>query len=773
MGSRAGSEQAPLTEWGNVTGKQAAGDNRHGTAAPRTLTARSRVLGEIFGCLVNELGAFHGVIYLARQERSRLFSAAVGGPPPGVFAVPEWIPFDDDSASAEAYRTARIVSRPDARSSEYSGQVSPPLMPFPHYVVSVPLAVVGDTFGVLTGQWPPAELSVRLRVHARMEELGQRLGPELAECLLPGPGAPPVDTPLIVPVLTSSPAPGDSDAVSGGFWGLSDIPGSSALSMMYQVHKLSAALNKAFGLSDVIEATHDRVMAPFGARAFVVAISQAGRLRVVGHSGATGLAHAVHGSTPDADLPGFDVLRAGTPLFTCDPEATARYSEAITGGVRAVAVLPFNASGGLQGFLLLGFQTPRRISAEEQAVLLMMTTQLATAIERAHLSEGKRALTDVLQRKLLPRTLPELPELAVTARYLPAESAGSGLGGDWYDVIPLPRGQVGLIVGDVEGHNADSAAIMGQLRSGCRAYATEGHRPADVLARTSDLLAELDTDHYATCCFVRVDPESDIVEIALAGHPAPLLRCPVEGILIPEVPPNVPLGVVPRHTYSSAEIMIRPGTLLMLYTDGLASQGDPVSEARKLLDSSSVAENSSLHALADLLVSKVSRGRRSHDDFVVLLAQYEGSSFGDIGRVARTAIKRRDIRSVRSARKFVREFLVARGQAAIIDDAEVVVSEVVTNSLIHADSDVELLLRGYPDRIHIEVQDTDARPPVPTSLIDDEEENAAAEHGRGLDIVGDLSSDWGTFPHGRGKTVWMDLANDAEGAADQDGPTSR
>jgi anti-sigma regulatory factor (Ser/Thr protein kinase) len=301
---------------------------------------------------------------------------------------------------------------------------------------------------------------------------------------------------------------------------------------------------------------------------------------------------------------------------------------------------------------------------------------------------------------------------------------------------------------------------MGQLRSGLRAYAMEGHEPADVLSRSSELLAELDTDLYATCCFVRLDREGGVIEIALAGHPPPLLRCPEAGIVVPDALPNLPLAVEPGYAYRSTELTILPGTLLMLYTDGIinSSSGDPVGEARSLLASADRIEASSLHKIADLLAANAAtRPERRLDDIAFLFALYEGNPLGSVRRIDRMAIRRHDIQGVRSARRFVRSYLLRRDLEGLVDDMELMASEVVTNALIHADTDVEVWLREYPDRIHVEVRDTDAKPPVPTSITASDEANAVAEHGRGLTIVESLSAAWGNSPHGRGKAVWFDL----------------
>ncbi|WP_406434714.1 SpoIIE family protein phosphatase [Streptomyces sp. NBC_01589] len=707
-----------------------------------------------------EFGAYVGVVYLAAHDANgtHLLSAAVGGAPPAVFTIPEVIACDGPLVTAAAYRTGRTVAS-DAAHAISREERALRMIPYPYSVVAAPLIAGDEKLGVLTGIWvPPSQTCEGLQ--ERMATLGELLTSGLVDQSQVDHTMKPTASPLIIPMFRSPDDEGTPTAEVKQRWGLPDLPGSAALSQMYQVHKLSAALNEAPGLVDVMRAARERIMLPFGAGAFVAAVAQEGRLRVAGHSGSAELVRMVHGAPLDRSTPSADVLCTGQPLFLPDRAALlAAYPTLESADIQACAVLPLVGSGNFRGSCLLGFETARWIGAEEQAVLLMMAAQLAVAMERAQLTESEHALTEALQKKLLPRSLPELPEVVITARYLSA-SAPSGMGGDWYDVIPLPGRQTGLVVGDVEGHNIDSAVIMGQLRSGLRAYAAEGHKPTDVLARSSELLAELDTDLFATCCFVRLDPEGGVVEIALAGHPVPLLRCPEAGIIAPDAPPNLPLGVEPGYVYRSTEFTIRPETLLMLYTDGIVNSptGDPVVDARGLLASADRVEARSLHKIADLLLMGASkRPERQRDDMALLFALYEGNPLGSVRRVDRMAIRRHDIQGVRSVRRFVRSYLLRRDLQRLADDMEVMASEIVTNALIHADSDVEVWLREYPDRIHFEVRDTDAKPPVPTSITDSDEANAVAEHGRGLSIVEILSSAWGNSPHGRGKTVWLDI----------------
>jgi anti-sigma regulatory factor (Ser/Thr protein kinase) len=120
-------------------------------------------------------------------------------------------------------------------------------------------------------------------------------------------------------------------------------------------------------------------------------------------------------------------------------------------------------------------------------------------------------------------------------------------------------------------------------------------------------------------------------------------------------------------------------------------------------------------------------------------------------------IQRHDLHGVRATRKFVRDSLRVWGLDTVVDDLELMASEVVTNALIHADSHVDLRLREYPGRVRMEVRDSDASPPVPSAISAAEEEKAQSEHGRGLIIVDSIASAWGTSPNGRGKTVWLEI----------------
>src|SRR5713226_5542343 len=191
----------------------------------------------------------------------------------------------------------------------------------------------------------------------------------------------------------------------------------------------------------------------------------------------------------------------------------------------------------------------------------------------AAISERERALrqtqkiAQTLQRSLLPELLPEIPGIGLAARYLPG-SAGLEVGGDWYDVVPMPSGAVGLAIGDVVGRGLRAAVTMGQLRTALRAYALEDSSPLRVLERIGGLATGLPEAEMTTLVYAVYEPEAGMLRYLCAGHPPPLLIHPGGGTSFLEGGRVMPLGV-PAVTMSEGIVALEPGSVLVFYTDGL------------------------------------------------------------------------------------------------------------------------------------------------------------------------------------------------------------
>jgi serine phosphatase RsbU (regulator of sigma subunit)/anti-sigma regulatory factor (Ser/Thr protein kinase) len=738
----------------DIAGHRTSDQNPPGLPAP-DVTARQALLAAALREAVEKLTAVTGLVYLLEPDDTKLVAEMIAGTPPEMFTLPERMSVDAPYASSTAWRTGKLVvfGEPMVQ-ADHPGLAR--LVPFPYSVVSTPLAADGYRFGVLSVVRIPSENGVLDDEQRQwLCEEGDRLATRLTPLARQGVSMRPGPRPLLVPVFRAEP-PLTSLAAS---WSLPDVPGSAGLTMLYHMYKLGTALNEAAGTREVSMAARSHIMDPSSAQSLVLGVVSDRRLWVVGHHGPSAkVVRRLHGSGVESGTPATDTLCGREPLLFPDRALLLDvYPDAPDDGQQAWAYLPLAASGRTIGVCCLGFAEEHQFEAKEEAMLMMMAHMLGPALERAQLGENERTLAESLQKRLLPRILSDSPDMITTARYLPA-SATAGVGGDWYDVITLPAGQIGLVVGDVEGHNVDSSVIMGQLRCAVLAYASEDHRPTAVLARTSQLLAKLDTELMATCCFVRVDLADGTMEVALAGHPAPLVRQPDGRISTLEAPANVPLGIS-TAPYQSVEATLEPDALLLLHTNGFTyshpHQG--IADMPGLFAKCAQDADYNLEELADRLISMVPDATERRDDVVVLLAQYEGAAREPHHHVNRMEIQRHDLHGVRATRKFIRDSLRAWGLDTVADELELMASEIVTNALIHADSHVDLRLREYPDRVRMEVRDSDASPPVPSAISAAEEEKAQSEHGRGLIIVEALASAWGTSPSGRGKTVWLEI----------------
>jgi GAF domain-containing protein/anti-sigma regulatory factor (Ser/Thr protein kinase) len=240
-------------------------------------------------------------------------------------------------------------------------------------------------------------------------------------------------------------------------------------------------------------------------------------------------------------------------------------------GIRSLLGVPLLVQGRVIGVLHVGSLTPREFTADDTELLQLVADRAAPAIENAQLFEQRR-VAEALQRTLLPAELPSIAGLAVASRYVPA--AGTGLGGDWYDIFEVPGSRIVLAVGDVVGHGVVAATVMAQLRTALRAYAAEGHDPASAVAAVNHLMWQLGPHAMTTLVYLLLDPLEETLEVVNAGHLPPLLIDPDGTAHYLSIEGALPLGTSQTESYTSQVVAFPAGAAVVLYTDGLVERRD-------------------------------------------------------------------------------------------------------------------------------------------------------------------------------------------------------
>jgi anti-sigma regulatory factor (Ser/Thr protein kinase) len=235
--------------------------------------------------------------------------------------------------------------------------------------------------------------------------------------------------------------------------------------------------------------------------------------------------------------------------------------------------VPLVVDDRLLGVLHVGTFEQRDWSDEDVALLELAAERLAVAIDHSRLYAREHAVAATLQRSLLPEQLPEVPGVELASRYVPG-APDTEVGGDWYDVIPLAGGRVGLAMGDVVSRGVRAASVMGQLRNALRAYALDGRPPAAVLERLHGVLRSLERREMATLAYMVLDPGALSYTLASAGHPPPLVLGPDGAVDLIEEGRGPPLGAVAEALYHETSGGLAPGVTVLLYTDGLVERRD-------------------------------------------------------------------------------------------------------------------------------------------------------------------------------------------------------
>ncbi|BCM69448.1 MULTISPECIES: SpoIIE family protein phosphatase [Streptomyces] len=477
----------------------------------------------------------------------------------------------------------------------------------------------------------------------------------------------------------------------------------------------------------------------------------------------TGVGEAV--VCPADSPPARCLAMAGPQLFdTADP-AVAEWAALDPGaawlrasGARTLLAVPLLAAGGTLGVALFG-RHPQRgpFGPEELRLAEEFSAKAAAGIEQARGYSRSRTTTMALQRSLLPHTLPDQEALEIATRYLPAATR-AGVGGDWFDVIPLSGARVGLVVGDVVGHGIRASATMGRLRMAVRTLADVDLPADELLTHLDDLVLRLAADESSadpdadsaggigtTCLYTVYDPVTRRCTMARAGHPPPAAVTPDGTVRFLDVPAGPPLGLG-GLPFEAFETELPEGSLLVLYTDGLLEARDhDIDEALDKMFAALGRPAKSLESVCDRVLAEL-LSHRPDDDIALL--------------VARTRALHEDLVAswqlddkptvVSLARRYATEQLTVWGLDEAAFTTELMVSELVTNAIRYGRPPIRLRLIHRGNTLISEVYDSSGTTPhMRRARIFD-------EGGRGLLLVAQLAERWGTRHDRVGKTVWAE-----------------
>jgi PAS domain S-box-containing protein len=433
-------------------------------------------------------------------------------------------------------------------------------------------------------------------------------------------------------------------------------------------------------------------------------------------------------------------------------------------GFHSLMVVPLQARGLTLGSAMFGrHRRPEPFHDEDLVLAEEIVARAAVCIDNARRYSREHATALTLQRSLLPQSLPRQAAVQVATRYLPSGSRVP-VGGDWFDVIQLSGSRVGLVVGDVAGHGMHAAATMGRLRTAVRTLADIDLEPGELLTRLDEVVTRIadeegvlpggeGADLSATCLYAVYDPVTRCCTLARAGHPPPAVVCPGGTAEFLDLPacPLLGLGGLP---FEETEVVLPEDSLLVLYTDGLieSRQRDidtGLTAMRNVLNDvrlqpATLAPPAGpwLESVCDTVLEALLPDR-AEDDAALLIARTSGLPPDRIVSWDLPA----DPAVVAEARAQAARQLAAWGLHEASFTTELIVSELVTNAIRHAEPPIQLRL--ILDRaLSCEVSDGSSTTPHLCSA------DSCDEGGRGLLIVSQLTERWGTRHTRTGKTIW-------------------
>ncbi|MFF8726844.1 SpoIIE family protein phosphatase [Streptomyces sp. NPDC015171] len=429
-----------------------------------------------------------------------------------------------------------------------------------------------------------------------------------------------------------------------------------------------------------------------------------------------------------------------------------RTDQVLAYGIHSMITVPLRA-----GSLVLGVasfwraQRPQPFDSEELALAEELVARAAVSIDNARRYTREHNMAVTLQRSLLPRSLPEQDSLDIAYRYLPAQS---GVGGDWFDVLPLSGARVALVVGDVVGHGLLAAATMGRLRTAVHNFSALDLPPDELLVLLDELVGRIDQDEApaggsavvtgATCLYAVYDPVSRLCTLARAGHPPPALVRPDGGVEFVDVPAGPPLGLG-GLPFETAEVELAEGSRLVLYTDGLVEDRErDIDEGLDLLRgallrTAGASPEDTCRTVLDRLPA------RPRDDVALIVAR---TRVLGADRVAQWQVEA-DPAAVAEVRAWVDRALAGWGLDELSFTTELILSELVTNAIRYGRGPIGVRLLRERTLI-CEVSDRSTTSPHLRYAA------STDEGGRGLFLVAQLSERWGTRYTPHGKVIWAE-----------------
>ncbi|MFD5497297.1 SpoIIE family protein phosphatase [Streptomyces sp. NPDC001812] len=466
--------------------------------------------------------------------------------------------------------------------------------------------------------------------------------------------------------------------------------------------------------------------------------------------------HSVVASVPSGDL---------NPWLAAD-ETRARQVREL--GVHSILSVPLQARGTTLGVAVFTrFRHPESFTHDDVLLAEEVTARAAVCIDNARRYSRERETTRTLRRSLLPRGLPRTAAVDSASRYLPA--ARSGVGGDWFDVIPLSGMRVAIVVGDVAGRGIQASATMSRLRTAVRTLADIDLAPDELLTHVDDLVLHLahesagdgdggrgeaaDGGHGevgATCLYAVYDPVSRRCTLARAGHPPPVLVPPDGPARVLDLPSGPPLGLG-GLPFESVELELSEGSVLAFYTDGLTEgpAGAPEAGRPALTDALANAASGSLDEACDRVLGTLLGPGSRTEDAALLLTRTRGLPSSQVATWDIPA----DPALVSPVRKQVLDQLDVWSLAEASFTAELVVSELVTNAIRYGAPPIRLRLicDAATATLICEVSDTSHTAPHLRRA------KTWDEGGRGLLLVAQLTQRWGSRHTAEGKTIWAEL----------------